>query len=479
MQRLIAGRYRLRHPLADGGFGRVWHAHDERLDADVVVKEVRLPLTADPDEHARRLKYAEREARNAAKLRHHPGIVPVYDVAIEDDKPWIVMELVDGGTLENRFSKGRLPPDEAAEVAETLLKALDAAHQAGIVHRDVKPANIMLAADGRILLTDFGIASHQADTRLTTDGGIIGTLEYLAPERLSGAAAAPPSDLFSLGVTLFRAVEGTSPFLRDSEAATLAALAMEDPPPLEHAGQLAPLIRGLLAKDPDARLTVTDALVLLRYRHLAPEAAPQPQQHVRKPQPPASDGPFEMAWTGNEPLDSYTDKAPAPSWRAIRGLSVTMAGVAVLLWILTLTLANTVCGVGAMTFTVGAGALASGASDVRKDAQLPEVIPGWTLYVGKNYIVTTGTVGRREFTWDRITNVTVRQIPHRGPYRFTGLVLEFDLEFMPSIPAPAGWPHPHLRSDGLRLGEVAVCVLGPMTHQQRTELSEALARYGG
>ncbi len=495
-QRLIAGRYRLQRPLADGGFGRVWHAHDESLDADVVVKEVRLPLTADPHEHARRLKYAEREARNAAKLRHHPGIVPVYDVAIEDDKPWIVMELVDGGTLENRFSKGRLPPDEAAEVAETLLKALDAAHQAGIVHRDVKPANIMLAGDGRVLLTDFGIASHQADTRLTTDGGIIGTLEYLAPERLNGAAAAPTSDLFSLGVTLFRAVEGTSPFLRDSQAATLAALAMEEPPPLEHAGQLAPLIRGLLAKDPGARLTVTDALVLLRNRHLTPEPVSQSQPPAMKPQPPASEGPFEMAWTGNEPLDSYTDKAPVHSWRAIRGWSVAMAGVAVPFLILALTLqpvhrpngagddfsARIACGCCAIALTVVAGLLALWASNVRRDVQLPEVIPGWTLHVGKNYIVTTSTAGRREFTWDRIKNVTVKQIPHRGPYKFTGLILELDLKLIPSISTPAGWPHPHVRSsfiDGLRLGEVAVCVLGPMTHQQRTEMSEALARYGG
>ncbi|MGW7688392.1 serine/threonine-protein kinase [Streptomyces asiaticus] len=216
------------------------------------------------------------------------------------------MELIDGGSLENRLAKGRLSPDEAAEVAEALLKALDAAHQAGIVHRDVKPANIMLAADGRILLTDFGIASHQADTRLTTDGAVIGTLEYLAPERLGGAAVAAASDLFSLGVTLFRAVEGTSPFLRDSQAATLAALAMEEPPPPERAGQLAPLILGLLAKYPDARLNVTDALVLRRHRHLTAAASPQPQPAAMTPQPPESDGPFEAAWTGQEPLKDYT-----------------------------------------------------------------------------------------------------------------------------------------------------------------------------
>ncbi|MET9388113.1 serine/threonine-protein kinase [Streptomyces sp. NPDC002928] len=479
-QRLIAGRYRLQHPLADGGFGRVWHAHDERLDADVVVKEVRLPPTAAPDEHARRLKYAEREAHNAAKLRHHPGIVPVYDVAIEDERPWIVMELVDGGSLEDRLGKGPLSPHEAAEVAEALLEALDAAHQARIVHRDVKPANIMLAADGRILLTDFGIAAHQADTRLTADGEIIGTLEYLAPERLGGAAVAPASDLFALGVTLFRAVEGVSPFLRDSHAATLGALAMEEPPPLVRAGQLAPLIRGLLAKDPNARLTVADALVLLRNRHLTTATVPQP---------PPADGPFEMAWTGNEPLDSYTEKIPtSSSWRAIAGCSVAMAVVAVSLFIVALVLRSThrPNGAGddtsvkvgfavvAMMFALSAAFLASWASRVKKCAHVPEVIPGWTLHVGPNCIETTGAAGRHEFPWNRIINVSIREIPHRGPYQFTGLFLELTPGSAPPLPTPTGWPHPQLPT-----GATPVCVLGPMTHEQRTELSEALARYGG
>jgi tRNA A-37 threonylcarbamoyl transferase component Bud32 len=491
-QRLIADRYRLQRPLAGGGFGRVWRAHDERLDADVVVKEVRIPATADPDEHARRLTYAEREARNTAKLRHHPNIVPAYDVAIEDDRPWIVMELIDGGCLENRLGKGPLSPNETAEVAEALLKALDAAHRASIVHRDVKPANIMLAADGRVLLTDFGIASHEADTRLTAVGEIIGTLDHLAPERLGGATVAPASDLFALGVTLFRAVEGTSPFLRDSQAATLAALAMEEPPPLERAGQLAPLIRGLLAKDPGGRLTVTDALVLLRNRHLTTTTVSQPRQPATKPQPAANNGPFEVAWTGNDPLDSYAEKLSTRSWQWTAGWAAAAGAVTVPLVAAVAALGpgfhagdETAGWIVALTFCalllILPGMLAVEASRTKKFAHVPERIPGWTLHIGPNYIMTTDAAGRREFTWNRIMNVSIREFRYRGPYQFTVLSLEFMSDPVGAPLAPAGWPYPHLpaRPASSNPSPTPVCVLGPMTHEQRTELSEALAQYGG
>jgi tRNA A-37 threonylcarbamoyl transferase component Bud32 len=487
-QRLIAGRYRLHHVLADGGFGRVWHAHDERLDTDVVVKEVRLPPAAHPEEHARRLKYAEREARNAAKLRHHPNIVPVYDVVIEDDRPWIVMELVEGGSLENRIGHGPLPPEEAAKVAEALLAALDAAHQADIVHRDVKPANIMLTADGRILLTDFGIASHQDDTRLTADGEIIGTLEYLAPERLGGAAVAPAGDLFALGVTLFRAVEGVSPFLRDTQAATLAALAMDEPPPLERAGALAPLILGLLAKDPAARLTVADAQVLLRHRHLT--VPPQPHQPPHGQRPPAGDGSFDAAWTGREPLDSYAERVPTASWQSFAGWAVVMGAAAIPLIVDAVKLypgrygnqsdvhLSAVLGyVGGMCAFL-ALVLSLAAGQRKKSTQPSEARTGWTLHVGPNYIMTTSAAGRREYTWDRIRRVTIKDFQGGGPHRYTALFLQFSSGSVPSVSVPAGWPHPKVTGAiNLRMDR-PVCVLGPMTHEQRTQLSEALARHG-
>ncbi|MFI1258674.1 serine/threonine-protein kinase [Streptomyces netropsis] len=295
-QRLVANRYRLIRPLAEGGFGRVWEAHDELLRADVVVKEVRLPLAADPEEQAKRLMYAEREARNAARLRRHPGIVPVYDVVVEDSKPWIVMELVDGGSLEERLRRGPLPLPEAVKVADALLKALDAAHRADVIHRDVKPANVMLAADGRIMLTDFGIATHSADTRLTVDGSVIGSLEYIAPERLNGADSVPASDLFSLGVTLYRAVEGISPFLRDSRTGTLAAVVLEDPSPLRCAGTLAPLIHSLLAKAPEARPTIPEALALLH----APPSGTGEEKTLLDERASETVKPFEESGTGNE-----------------------------------------------------------------------------------------------------------------------------------------------------------------------------------
>src|SRR5690606_38171755 len=149
-------------------------------------KEVWLPPTSSPAEHRKRLAYAVREARNAARLRDHPHIVAVHDVVVEDDLPWMVMRLVDGESLEQRLATGGpLPASRAAEIATALLKALQAAHEAGIVHRDLKPANVMLTADGHVLLTDFGISVRQSDTSLTTTGAVIGSAEYMAPERMN------------------------------------------------------------------------------------------------------------------------------------------------------------------------------------------------------------------------------------------------------------------------------------------------------
>lgn len=190
VDRVVGGRYRLVKQLGSGGFGRVWRAYDEMLDVDVAVKEVWLPqqaASASGAEHRERVVRAAREARNAAKLRDHPHVVAVHDVVIEDGTPWIVMRLVEGRSLEGHLrTDGPLPAPRAGEVAAALLKALKAAHTAGIVHRDLKPANVMLTDDGQVLLTDFGIAVHETDTRLTVTGGVIGSAEYMAPERLQG-----------------------------------------------------------------------------------------------------------------------------------------------------------------------------------------------------------------------------------------------------------------------------------------------------
>ncbi|MFI9362834.1 serine/threonine-protein kinase [Kitasatospora sp. NPDC053057] len=279
--RLVGGRYRLARRLGAGGFGSVWQAHDEVLGVDVAVKEVRLPPAASPEEHAERLLRAQREARHAARLRDHPNVVGVHDVVVDGGVPWTVMQLIVGRSLEDRIAReGPLPTADTVTVTEAVLAALGAAHQAGIVHRDVKPANIMLADDGGVLLADFGIAVQQDQTALTASGAFIGSVDYLAPERAHGSAAAPAGDLFSLGATLYQAVEGRPPFRRDTPVATLTAVLFEQPPPMAMAGPLAPLIDGLLEKDPKARLTGDQAAALL-----AGQRPRQPRQPLLPAQP--------------------------------------------------------------------------------------------------------------------------------------------------------------------------------------------------
>lgn len=250
---VVGGRYRLVAELGAGGFGRVWRAHDDTLGVDVAIKELRLPPGVTENEHAARLARAIREARNAARLRSHPNIVAIHDVVLEGELPWIVMELIDGRSLEDHLrDHGPLPVGQVERVAASVLAALDAAHREGVVHRDVKPGNVLLAADGRVLLTDFGIAVHADDTTLTTTRMFIGSPEYTAPERLHGDDD-PAGDLFSLGATLYHAVEGVSPFRRTTQAATITAVLMEQPRPPARAGHLTPLITGLLSKDPGRR----------------------------------------------------------------------------------------------------------------------------------------------------------------------------------------------------------------------------------
>ncbi|MFD0637476.1 serine/threonine-protein kinase [Catenulispora yoronensis] len=261
---VVGDRYRLLERLGAGGFGHVWRARDETLRIDVAVKEVRLPAVLTRREHAERLERAEREARNAARLRDHPNVVAVHDVVVQDGVPWTVMQLIPGRTLEAQLTdRGPLRPEDAALVAKALLSALRAAHAAGIVHRDVKPANVMLTPDREVVLTDFGLAVAQADTSLTATGSVMGSMEYLAPERAEGRDGMPASDLFSLGATLYQAVEGVSPFRRETATATLKAVLLDEPPPPRHAGALAPVIIGLLVKDPQRRLGIDDAAAMV------------------------------------------------------------------------------------------------------------------------------------------------------------------------------------------------------------------------
>ncbi|WP_165546599.1 serine/threonine-protein kinase [Kribbella soli] len=260
---LVGGQYRLVELIGSGGFGRVWKAVDETLEVDVAVKQIWLPQSLSADERADALRRATREARNAARLRDHPNIVTVHTVVVDGDSPWIVMRWVEGQSLDSRIrTDGRVPVAEARRIATGLLSALEAAHAAGILHRDVKPGNVLLGRHDEVLLADFGIAVHPTDTTVTATGMFIGSAEYMAPERLRGSDE-PAGDLFSLGVTLYHAVEGVSPFHRTTAAATITAVMFDDPPELKHASDLTPLITALLAKDPADRPSIGAARQLL------------------------------------------------------------------------------------------------------------------------------------------------------------------------------------------------------------------------
>jgi hypothetical protein len=257
--RLISGRYRLQEPIGRGAMGIVWRGRDELLDREVAVKEVRA--AADNDGIYQRTL---REAKAAARL-NHPGVVTVFDVVEEDGSPWIVMELVHARSLDRLIAEdGPLRPQQAARLGEQLLGALECAHAAGVLHRDVKPGNVLVVADNTVKLTDFGIATFPGDPALTQVGMVYGTPGYTAPERVRGEPATPASDLWSLGATLYTAVEGRGPFDRlGGSAAIFARVAHEPAPRAPSAGPLGPVIDALLQADPAQRPDVITAARLL------------------------------------------------------------------------------------------------------------------------------------------------------------------------------------------------------------------------
>ena len=249
--RVIAGRYRLQAPIGRGAMGVVWRARDQLLDRDVAIKEVQIADTLTEEERATAFQRTLREAKTAARL-NHPAVVTVYDVAEDGGRPWIVMQLVHAQSLDQMLAaSGPLSPRRAAEMARQLLSALSVAHAAGVMHRDVKPSNVLLGSDDRAVLTDFGIATFADDPKLTQTGMVMGSPGFTAPERIRGEDASPASDLWSLGATIYAAVEGHGPFeKRGGAITTMSAIINEDAPEAPTAGALGPVIAALLRREP-------------------------------------------------------------------------------------------------------------------------------------------------------------------------------------------------------------------------------------
>ncbi|MFJ9817404.1 serine/threonine-protein kinase [Streptomyces sp. NPDC101151] len=305
-RRVVDGRFELEARLGGGGMGMVWRAKDLVLHRSVAVKEVRPPdpdlAEYDPDAARTLRERVLREARALARV-DHPNVVTIHHVVDggPGSYPWIVMELVTGGSLAGRLARGPMNPGEAARLGREVLAALRAAHEAGIQHRDVKPANVLLRPDGRPVLTDFGIAAIRESTSLTATGSVIGTPDYMAPERVSGKDGGPASDLWSLAMMLYTAVEGQHPLRRGTTLATLAAVLSDEIPPPVNAGPLWDVLTRVLVRDPAAR---PDAQELERMLDTAAREAETPTSYAF-PSAPAPQPPH--------PASAPTGFGPAPS----------------------------------------------------------------------------------------------------------------------------------------------------------------------
>lgn len=303
---VVGGRYVLRVAVGTGGMGTVWQATDLQLNRQVAVKEVVPPPGIAPEDREAMYRRMMREARAAASLSH-PSIVQVYDVVTDGGRPWVVMELLDARSLSDIvLQDGPLAPRAVAKIGVALLGALEVAHAANVLHRDVKPANVLVCTDGRCVLTDFGVARMPSDQQLTTPGMVLGSPHFISPERALGQPFGPPSDLFSLGVTLYLSVEGRPPFDRGEPIATMHAVVEDPVPPPLRAGPLAEVLYGLLEKDPARRWDAPTAREKLRELLAGPLASPTPQF----PTDPYSMVPSQrLPWQGGAPQERIGGRA--------------------------------------------------------------------------------------------------------------------------------------------------------------------------
>jgi serine/threonine protein kinase len=276
--------------------GTVWRAQDETLGRTVAVKELRFPSAIDEDEKRRLITRTLREAKAIARIRNN-GAVTVFDVVDEDNRPWIVMELIEGKSLAEVIREdGLLTPKRAAEVGLAILDVLRSAHGEGILHRDVKPSNVLIDHDGRVVLTDFGIAQVEGDPSITSTGMLVGAPSYISPERARGHKPGPAADLWSLGGLLYASVEGVPPYDRGSAIATLTAVMTEPVEQPKNAGPLENVIYGLLAKDPEQRLDDAGARAMLVEVLREPEpSVPEPPDATKVvAMPPVPESPERL-----------------------------------------------------------------------------------------------------------------------------------------------------------------------------------------
>ncbi len=307
--RVIAGRYRLQALIGRGAMGVVWRARDQLLDRDVAIKEVQIADTLTDAERATAFQRTLREAKTAARL-NHPAVVTVYDVVEDGGRPWIVMQLVHAQSLDQMLTaSGPLSPRRAAEMARQLLSALSVAHAAGVMHRDVKPSNVLLGSDDRAVLTDFGIATFADDPKLTQTGMVMGSPGFTAPERIRGEDASPASDLWSLGATIYAAVEGHGPFeQRGGAITTMSAIINEDAPEASTAGALGPVIAALLRREPGDRPDASAAARMIA------DVLPQLADRV-----PGSAPGYEATALSASSLPPSSQAGPAPPGSAAPG----------------------------------------------------------------------------------------------------------------------------------------------------------------